>query len=83
MSPRSVLITGANRGIGLGLVKELLKDTGVQHVIATARKPAEAKELSEISDSRLSLVALDVDNDLSIQTAYNEVNFSLFFIIDL
>lgn len=33
----SVLVTGANRGIGLGLVKELLKDPSVTIVIATVR----------------------------------------------
>lgn len=33
----SVLVTGANRGIGLGLVKELLKDPSVAIVIATVR----------------------------------------------
>lgn len=75
MSPRSVLVTGGNRGIGLGLVKELLKDKGIQHIIATARKPDEAKELKEVTDSRLHLVALEVDNDDSIGQAYSQVSF--------
>lgn len=43
MAPYSVLVTGANRGIGLGLVKEFLKNKDIQHVIATARKPTDAK----------------------------------------
>ncbi|VDM68758.1 unnamed protein product [Strongylus vulgaris] len=43
MAPYSVLITGANRGIGLGLVKQFLKNKEIQHVIATAREPSSAK----------------------------------------
>ncbi|EPB69509.1 hypothetical protein ANCCEY_11415, partial [Ancylostoma ceylanicum] len=43
MAPYSVLVTGANRGIGLGLVKEFLKNKDIQHVIATARDPSTAK----------------------------------------
>ncbi|KIH59663.1 oxidoreductase, short chain dehydrogenase/reductase family protein [Ancylostoma duodenale] len=33
MAPYSVLVTGANRGIGLGLVKEFLKNKDIQHVM--------------------------------------------------
>ncbi|EYC26376.1 hypothetical protein Y032_0010g1122 [Ancylostoma ceylanicum] len=44
MAPYSVLVTGANRGIGLGLVKEFLKNKDIQHVIATARDPSTAKK---------------------------------------
>uniref|UniRef100_A0A0K0D1J0 NAD(P)-binding Rossmann-fold superfamily protein n=1 Tax=Angiostrongylus cantonensis TaxID=6313 RepID=A0A0K0D1J0_ANGCA len=41
--PASVFITGANRGIGLGLVKEFLKVPSVTLVIAGARNPEGAK----------------------------------------
>ncbi|KAJ1368552.1 hypothetical protein KIN20_029707 [Parelaphostrongylus tenuis] len=43
MAPYSLLVTGANRGIGLGLVKEFLKNEAIQYVIATARHPSNAK----------------------------------------
>ncbi|VDL68038.1 unnamed protein product, partial [Nippostrongylus brasiliensis] len=43
MAPYSILITGANRGIGLALVKEFLKNSGITHLIATARDPSGAK----------------------------------------
>lgn len=42
MAPKSVFVTGANRGIGYGLVKKFLEDNEVKHVFATARKPDEA-----------------------------------------
>lgn len=38
----SVLVTGANRGIGLGIVRELLKKDCVKHVIASCRDPDDA-----------------------------------------
>lgn len=42
---RSLLITGANRGIGLELVKQFLSHSSAKPeiLIATARKPTEAK----------------------------------------
>ena len=39
----NVLLTGANRGIGLGMVKEILKAGGVANLFAGCRKPSEAK----------------------------------------
>ena len=42
-SPKSVVVTGANRGIGLTIVRELIKDKNIQHVIATARDVEKAK----------------------------------------
>ncbi|XP_054290185.1 C-factor-like [Macrosteles quadrilineatus] len=44
---KSVLITGCNRGIGLGLVKNLLSDNSVKHIIATCRDPNQATNLQE------------------------------------
>jgi NAD(P)-dependent dehydrogenase (short-subunit alcohol dehydrogenase family) len=41
---RTVLITGASRGIGLGLVREFLRAANTR-VIATARRPEAAEEL--------------------------------------
>nr|CDJ80306.1 Short-chain dehydrogenase reductase SDR domain containing protein [Haemonchus contortus] len=73
MAPYSVMITGANRGIGLGLVKEYLKNKEIHHIIATARDPNTAQHLNEISDNRLKVVKLDVTCDDSIKNAYAEV----------
>jgi NAD(P)-dependent dehydrogenase (short-subunit alcohol dehydrogenase family) len=57
----TVLVTGANRGIGLELTRQY--EARGWKVIATARKPAEAAELAalaEQSEGRLSIEALDV-----------------------
>ena len=42
MGPKTILITGANRGIGLEFVKQLLK-LSPKTLIATCRRPDEAK----------------------------------------
>jgi NAD(P)-dependent dehydrogenase (short-subunit alcohol dehydrogenase family) len=65
-----VLITGANRGIGLALVREYL-DAGWR-VFATCRAPDRADDLRALCDAyddRLSIVALDVVDEASIQRA--------------
>lgn len=57
----NVLITGTNRGIGLGLVKRYLS-SGSQ-VIATAREPGNANELNQLvndNEDRLRIFRLDV-----------------------
>ncbi|KAJ1358985.1 hypothetical protein KIN20_017572 [Parelaphostrongylus tenuis] len=72
-NPGSVFITGANRGIGFGLVKEFLKIPSVKLVLAGVRNPENAKDLKTISDSRLKIVKIDVTCDQSIKNAYTEV----------
>jgi NAD(P)-dependent dehydrogenase (short-subunit alcohol dehydrogenase family) len=57
----TVLVTGANRGIGLELARQYA--TRGWKVIATARKPAEATELAALSaksEGRVSIETLDV-----------------------
>ncbi len=58
------LIVGANRGLGLGLVRELL--TRGYDLIATARDPAKAGDLASLAAAnrgRVTMEALDM-NDL-------------------
>ncbi|VDL83224.1 unnamed protein product [Nippostrongylus brasiliensis] len=70
--PGSVFITGANRGIGLGLVREFLKVPVVEKVFAGCRNPDSAKDLNAIDDARLKIVKVDVENDKSINDAYSQ-----------
>ncbi|KAL4245025.1 short-chain dehydrogenases/reductases (SDR) family protein [Abortiporus biennis] len=72
----SYLITGASRGIGLGLVQELLKNPENQ-VLATARDPSNSKGLQELrrqypDNSRLALITLDVGKPEEIVKAAEE-----------
>jgi len=60
-SKGTVLITGANRGLGLALVKQFQADNYV--VYGTARKPDEATELKETG---ANVVQLDVTSEESI-----------------
>lgn len=62
MSPRSVLITGCNRGIGLELVKQYLKlDNPPTHLLATYRDPSSSEELLALAKGNERLQALQFD----------------------
>ncbi|MCJ1449268.1 MAG: hypothetical protein MMC23_009788 [Stictis urceolatum] len=73
MSPRIVLITGANSGIGLATAKVLTLVSTDYHVIMTARSLSKAENAkSEIESenpsgiSRISTLQLDVTDEVSI-----------------
>ena len=62
-------VTGANRGIGLALVKELLSGTKDTHVFAGARSLSNATALKELEASHpgkltiVPFIAADVENN--------------------
>lgn len=60
-------ISGANRGIGFALTKELSQDSS-NIVIGSARDVSNAKELQELVESRknVHIVGLDVSDAVSI-----------------
>ncbi len=64
---RTILITGANRGLGFEFTRQYLE--AGQRVIATCRQPAKAVALREL-ESRygelLSIISLDVSNENDI-----------------
>lgn len=69
-----ILVTGANRGIGLELVRQFL-DRG-DRVIATARKPGAATELNRLAfahPGHLSVLPLDLGKPHSIDELAREV----------
>ncbi|MCJ8324513.1 MAG: SDR family oxidoreductase [Rhizobiales bacterium] len=66
-SPKNVIITGANRGIGLALTIQFAK--AGYHVLATARKPLQAVKLIELADTdehNISIFKVDVTNKMSV-----------------
>ena len=71
----SVLITGANRGLGLEFARQYLAE-GWQ-VYATCRDPGSAsklRRLSDASDRKLQILALDVTDPTSVKTAARELD---------
>jgi NAD(P)-dependent dehydrogenase (short-subunit alcohol dehydrogenase family) len=66
--PLTILITGANRGIGLALTEQYLNKGA--RVIATCRKPEAAKALQTLQKThpQLTILQLDVTNILAINT---------------
>ena len=56
------LVTGSNRGIGLGFVKVLL-ERGASRVYATAREAASLPDVVDLDPSRVTGFVLDIDDD--------------------
>jgi NAD(P)-dependent dehydrogenase (short-subunit alcohol dehydrogenase family) len=65
LNGKTVLVTGANRGIGAAIVQELLK-VGVAKVYAAARNPA---ALPDFGDARVHPLALDIKDEASARAA--------------
>jgi NAD(P)-dependent dehydrogenase (short-subunit alcohol dehydrogenase family) len=73
MSPRTYLITGSSRGIGLELVKQLAAEGNI--IIASARNPEGAEQLQKLVDNKnVFTVQLDVTNADSVKAAVAKVN---------
>ena len=67
---RRVVVTGANRGLGLELSRQLL--AAGDEVVATARQPKTADELNKLastSGDRLTVVRLDVGDPDDVRAA--------------
>lgn len=70
---KTALITGANRGIGLGMTEQLLEQG--YHVIATCRHPQQAELLhsARMRSEALEIHPLDVNNDEQIDALVNVI----------
>ena len=82
----NVLITGANRGIGLELTRQILNKG--DRVFATCRKPAQADGLHSLADTfqeQLTILPLDVTDDemaIGVRTAVSTQTPSLDLLIN-
>ncbi|KAM4614397.1 C-signal-like [Discoglossus pictus] len=77
LSLGSVLITGSNRGIGLGLVRRFLEmDDPPQHVFAACRDPSLAQDLQSLATEHpnLQIIQLEVTDPNSIKEAFKVVD---------
>lgn len=59
---RRVLVTGANRGLGLEMVKQLLKNYQPEKIFASCRSPEQAAELNLLAreDNRVHVLQIGV-----------------------
>ena len=61
-----ILVTGANRGIGLELVRQYVHQKTINHIFATARNPEEASDLRALAaerSGRITIIQLDINDD--------------------
>jgi NAD(P)-dependent dehydrogenase (short-subunit alcohol dehydrogenase family) len=65
LSGQTIFVSGANRGIGEAIVRQLLK-AGVKKIYATARN---LKSLPNFGDARVVPLQLDVTSDESVKAA--------------
>ena len=76
---KTILITGANRGIGLELVKEsLLKNYSV---IGTFRNKKKSQELLQIKSNNINFHEMDVVEEKTIIKVSNNIKHSIDYLI--
>ncbi len=75
----TIFITGANRGIGLAMVKEALKNNFF--VIASFRDSSKIEPLQSIKSENLLTFKLDVTSEQSINNVKNKINRKIDFLI--
>ena len=76
---KSILITGANRGIGLELIKESISKNF--SVIGTFRNKQKSQELLKIKSNNVKLFEMDVVDEKSISNVSNNIRHPLDYLI--
>ena len=79
LNSKNIFITGANRGIGLELVKESINKNYL--VFATFRNKKKSHELLNIKSNNLKLFEMDVVNEQSISNVSTDINHSFDYLI--
>ncbi|MEK9772551.1 MAG: SDR family oxidoreductase [Opitutae bacterium] len=71
---KTIFVSGASRGIGLELTKQLLGRG--ERVLAGCRNPQEAIHLSTLKQAHqcLEIVSLDVDDEHSVKDCFDQLN---------
>jgi NAD(P)-dependent dehydrogenase (short-subunit alcohol dehydrogenase family) len=71
-----IFITGANRGIGFGIVQKYL-ERGNARIFAACRNPDQANELRQLAENHpeaVTIIQLDLSDNSSIDAAFAQVN---------
>ena len=76
---KTILITGANRGIGLELVKQTMEQGF--HVFATFRNKNKSEALLSIASNNLEVFEMNVVNERSILEASNKIKLPLDYLV--
>jgi len=77
-SPLIILITGANRGLGLELVSQYAASNSLNVIFAGVRDPQsksnQALQSLAKQNNNIHIIALDVDDEVSIKSSVSTVN---------
>ena len=76
---KTILITGANRGIGFELVKESISKNF--SVIGTFRNKKKSQELLQIKSNNIKLFKMDVADEESISSVSSKIQLPLDYLI--
>ncbi|XP_059146228.1 C-signal-like [Physella acuta] len=80
LTPKTVLVTGTSRGIGLEFVKQFLNlPTPPEKLVAACRNPSTATELQKLAagNATVKVIKLDVENDEDIDAAFKQTEAAL------